>query len=507
MQMQSMMSSADTLMWNGFILFILNFVVNEVKSLLQPVYLFFTSLFVTRMSLDVVRSSSMNVHLEKMRKEGRAWFIGSVRTNINYVDVKSMKTTAQAGTYVFFHNWHLITATFRVSNDQGGQVRAFADQSMCDLTGFFVPVKEMKRFVRGFMNVSKTSDKTIDIFENQAGYWTKSVSKPQRPFDSVIFPASSMKSDMNGVAVESSSESVAHDILRDINEFIDSKEWYKSKGIPYRRCFLIQSPPGSGKSSYIQALAGALNRDIYYMSLNEKGLTDSTFARSLRQTSDKSIVLIEDIDVAFPVKRTDKVAKSAAGQIANKMSTLTMSGFLNAMDGMLAPEGKILFLTTNHIENLDPALIRPGRVDRVITMSYATKEQIAKMCDRFLGEEHKDLKELVIQMVPENYVSMAELQSLFIRCKSDYTKLREQVFLFVLEVRDERALQKKRKEEEERKEKEQLEDAKNKGEPDETTAPCETMLPFFGTAEDLTAFLNATQTNPAQFMGGSGSRC
>lgn len=70
-------------------------------------------------------------------------------------------------------------------------------------------------------------------------------------------------------------------------------------GIPYRRGYLLHGPPGSGKSSFIQALAGSLSYDICLLNLSERGLADDKLIHLLSNTPERSIVLIEDIDAAF----------------------------------------------------------------------------------------------------------------------------------------------------------------------------------------------------------------
>ena len=72
-----------------------------------------------------------------------------------------------------------------------------------------------------------------------------------------------------------------------------------SAGIPYRRGYLLHGPPGSGKSSFIQALAGSLNYDICLLNLSERGLADDKLIHLLSNAPERSIVLIEDIDAAF----------------------------------------------------------------------------------------------------------------------------------------------------------------------------------------------------------------
>ncbi len=150
-------------------------------------------------------------------------------------------------------------------------------------------------------------------------------------------------------------------------------------GIPYRRGYLLHGPPGSGKSSFIQALAGALNYDICVLNLSERGLADDKLIHLLSNTPERSFVLIEDVDAAF----NKRVQTSADGY----QSSVTFSGFLNALDGVASGEERIIFMTTNHPERLDPALIRPGRVDLSVLINDASPKQVRRLFERFYGRD------------------------------------------------------------------------------------------------------------------------
>ncbi len=93
--------------------------------------------------------------------------------------------------------------------------------------------------------------------------------------------------------------------------------------------------------------------NLCYLNLSSGDVDDDKFNRLLLDAPPKSILLLEDIDAIF--------SQREKGVFTSRK--LTFSGFLNALDGVRSQEGQILFMTTNHIENLDPALLRPGRTD------------------------------------------------------------------------------------------------------------------------------------------------
>ncbi|KAF1951613.1 P-loop containing nucleoside triphosphate hydrolase protein [Byssothecium circinans] len=200
------------------------------------------------------------------------------------------------------------------------------------------------------------------------------------------------------------------DIVMDINEYLHpaSARWYAARGIPYRRGYLFHGPPGTGKTSLSFALAGIFGLDIYCISLMEIGLTESALNKLFTRLPRRCIVLLEDIDSAglrraddptpAPASITDvsdsssdsttsedgllKIGKQDAVKAKLKQphsggfkSLISLSGLLNTIDGAASHEGRVLIMTTNCPEKLDPALIRPGRVDLQVHFTLSTRDQ------------------------------------------------------------------------------------------------------------------------------------
>jgi chaperone BCS1 len=218
-------------------------------------------------------------------------------------------------------------------------------------------------------------------------------------------------------------EGVKDKIVSDVQDFLSSAKWYHERGIPYRRGYLLYGPPGTGKSSFIQALAGHLNYDIAILNLSERGLTDDRLNHLLTVIPQRTLVLLEDVDVAFANRRqTDADGYQGAN--------VTFSGLLNAMDGVGSAEERVIFLTTNHVNRLDEALIRPGRVDMTVRLGEATVYQIGQLWERFYGDTDTKYKQQFLTRLHENGVltdpvqgasrtSMAALQGLFLYNKGN----------------------------------------------------------------------------------------
>ncbi|KAJ2455465.1 Complex III assembly protein translocase and chaperone [Coemansia sp. RSA 2336] len=206
---------------------------------------------------------------------------------------------------------------------------------------------------------------------------------------------------------------VSEGIVTDVQDFIANGKWYDDRGIPYRRGYLLYGPPGSGKTSFIQALAGSLGYNICILNLSERGLTDDRLNHLLTVAPERSLLLLEDVDAAFTRERQQ------SEHAAYQQSMVTFSGLLNALDGVASSDERIIFMTTNHIERLDPALIRPGRVDVKVHLGNATPYQIRRMFTRFYGSEHAGLADAFVQALAGHSVSTAQLQGHFIAHKKD----------------------------------------------------------------------------------------
>ena len=191
-------------------------------------------------------------------------------------------------------------------------------------------------------------------------------------------------------------------------------QWYADRGIPFRRGYLLHGVPGSGKSSLIHAIAGALMLDIYVVSLSSSWMNDATLTSLMGRVPARCIVLLEDLDAAFtrstsrdssstgvpgkkkstcgPENKDDSddeedddssKKKKKKDDTLSDVNTLSLSGLLNALDGVAAAEGRILFATTNHLERLDPALSRPGRMDVWIEFKNASQWQAEALFRNF----------------------------------------------------------------------------------------------------------------------------
>ena len=218
-------------------------------------------------------------------------------------------------------------------------------------------------------------------------------------------------------------------VVKDVKDFIQGPEWYRSRGIPYRRGYLLYGPPGCGKTSFITALAGELQYSISVLNLSDRSMSDDRLQHRLADAPQNSLILLEDIDAVFVNSREDSKSNDSAYQGLNR---LTLSGLLNAIDGVTSTEGRIMFMTTNYVDRLDPALIRPGRVDVKLYIGHCDQEQIQKMFQRFYPEESEERAKMFADAVIalDVPVSAAQIQGFFMFFKSSPQAALENVFRF-----------------------------------------------------------------------------
>ena len=162
------------------------------------------------------------------------------------------------------------------------------------------------------------------------------------------------------------------DILQDLQRFFSTKARYDDLGIAWRRGYLLYGAPGTGKTSLVTALASALKLNVCALSLAATGMTDEKIGGLLASVPNRSLILIEDVDAFF--RQREQQSQSVK---------ISFSGFLNALDGVAAHEGSVVFMTTNHPEQLDPALVRSGRVDYRLELSLCDRHQLNQMFQKF----------------------------------------------------------------------------------------------------------------------------
>lgn len=331
--------------------------------------------------------------------------------------------------------------------------------------------------------------------------WQRCLARASRPFSTVIL-----------------NDKVKQDLIDDVQDYLNpaTRRWYSNRGIPYRRGYLLYGPPGTGKSSLSLALAGFFKMRIYIVSLSSVTSNEENLSTLFAELPRRCVVLLEDIDTAgLTHTREDNKSSNASndnkdddmepGQLTkgtgptntnnNNNGRLSLSGLLNILDGVASQEGRVLIMTTNHVDKLDKALIRPGRVDMIVKFDLADTGMISSIFraifaplegdnkpeaaardpeevkrrvqadkvrrDEITAEIEK-LAEDFAAKIPAHEFSPAELQGYLLKNKRDAEGAVRGAEAWVVEARKEKAAKQLKDAEDKRKKEEEEKEAEKK---------------------------------------------
>jgi chaperone BCS1 len=217
-------------------------------------------------------------------------------------------------------------------------------------------------------------------------------------------------------------------LLQDLERFRESRPRYRRLGVPYHRGYLLYGPPGTGKTSLVSAVAERFGMSIYAINLTE--MNDRTLKNAINWVPEHSVILFEDIDCMKAGHRrhladTHGSAPASANDSPQRETQnsggVTLSGLLNVLDGFHAPENVVFVMTTNDVDALDPALLRPGRIDYKLFMGKAAESQKAELYRRFFPDASEpEAREFAREHRAE---TMAEFQGLLLAMEQEYTPL------------------------------------------------------------------------------------
>jgi hypothetical protein len=250
-----------------------------------------------------------------------------------------------------------------------------------------------KREIAAFITEAKLKyEKKCKLFEKSDTHvlvliwdgcrWTDEYRTPQRSNKSIYLPDDSYSK-----------------VLNDLNSFYHNKKRYQELEVPHVRTYMLHGLPGTGKTSMIYTIATELNKNIAILDFSNENMSDSSIRRAVYKMPENTILCMEDMDALFSKDRkSDK-------------STITFSGVLNILDGIIKNPGMVIFMTTNLLENIDDKAMK-RRVDYYLKFELMKKEQIENMVRHFYPDQ--DSKKF-ISLVSKLQLTPCILQKFFVR--------------------------------------------------------------------------------------------
>jgi SpoVK/Ycf46/Vps4 family AAA+-type ATPase len=217
------------------------------------------------------------------------------------------------------------------------------------------------------------------------------------------------------------SKTVEKEFYDDIKWFISNEKWYSNKGLAYKRGYILHGPPGTGKSSLIKAVANEYSLEVFNIELENiktntqlmKLITDINY----KVKNKKYILCFEDID------RTDFIKSINNPHYEHyKMSGLhrgiSMSTFINILDGLVDTHGRILIMTANEMKDINNlgVMIRPGRIDKLVKVDYCDNDQLCRMFKLFVQD--KEINESKITISPNTITPADFIKTLQLHCNT-----------------------------------------------------------------------------------------
>lgn len=343
-----------------------------------------------------------------------------VRTNVkdDWADestaIKDIVIVPATGKHLFLYKKRLFWITkHQVQNQQSGDrgttIKYYYTISTTAITNTY-----MKSFIHMVINYCKEQeakereDNKLCVRTYDGDWWSERSKRVFRDFDSIYIDEDTKKQ-----------------IIDKIDFFVNNKQWYRDRHIPYKLGILLYGIPGVGKSSIIQALAEYIQSDIFYITslLTSEDKFISMISQAVYQAKENStkvsyskriikntvsdqvnsinqtsypLLTLEDADSYDTLKSRGNIVDSRNIQsIENNENNddpsqsmslklgVGLTTILNIFDGVMTPDGLIFVITTNAIDKLDPALFRPGRIDLCIEIKPINYELIKKMCYDF----------------------------------------------------------------------------------------------------------------------------
>jgi len=330
-----------------------------LRTVPTTIYTFIKSQFISSLEFN----NAQGYDHEKVYYACMAWFnnnkqflkfsrVLSLYVNCKYDedkrrDIISISLGPGYGTHIFFYKRKLLWMKLERLESSGSEREKRSITLQC--------LGRDKSIFEKFINEFKPEEPkdTIYTYSYYDKCWNKDSAIIKRPLESV--------------AIDSV---IKNKLLNEIDFFNIKESWFISIGLPYKQTYILHGIAGTGKTSLVKALASNYDKNLCIININE--MSDASFKDALIKAPNGAMIAIEDFDSSTATK--NRIAKvESEGEF---FSFLSLSGILNGLDGINSLHDVIIFLTTNHLEKLDTAITRKGRVDHIIELKLVPSIEV-----------------------------------------------------------------------------------------------------------------------------------
>lgn len=293
--------------------------------------------------------------------------------------------SAGYGNHFFFFNGY----PFKLTRSKEASGNFYSVREKIELVTIGRSQAPIRNLLKAIDPLSDSTKKT-KVYKWDEGYWSFAFEQDVRSLESIMLK-----------------KNQKDQLINHLKNFNNDRDWYFIHSIPYRTGICLYGPPGTGKTSLVRAICGINGYDLYVLNLN--AMTDRGLEDAFDKIEKNAVVLIEDIDSFSSTHKRNQNKKNQE----NERESLTLSGVLSAIDGITASNGRILIITTNHLDTLDSALIRPGRIDLLVNLEFIdelmAKEALVRFFPRFI----------IPDFILKENLTPAEFQNIVMNSKND----------------------------------------------------------------------------------------
>lgn len=306
---------------------------------------------------DSIQYNNFNEFIAKRLSDVSSFSFGASTTNGNIHG--SFFLTPYLGTHWFWYKKKLFWYSIEHSSSTGGEKQKQQMTLFC----FSWNKKTLTAMFNEFKHYHLDNKDDNGIYTHGDSSWDRVTDSSDKSFDDIIIDTGLKES-----------------IIERIDFFLNNKDFYKKKNLPYKLSMMFHGKSGTGKTSIIKALSTYTTRPIYMLDMSM--IVPSKLSQLIASCAG-GILVIEDVDRSGAINSNEEAGTDIVSLMVSGADRI--GSIMNAFDGLIEPNNVIIIFTTNHINKIDEAMLRPGRIDctfEIGTLSCKTvKENLYRLYD------------------------------------------------------------------------------------------------------------------------------